>query len=339
MRVIAKSAGFLLAVAMMAGIASAAAEPLKIRVGWATTPTHVQPIVDELQKRHPEIFVHFGKSYVAQGSRFQGSTPQIQALAIGELEIAAFAPSAFSLAVTNAKLDIKVVADVFQDGKPDYGTVTYVVRADSPIKTVEQLRGKNIATNAIGSFGDSAMRIMMRKHGLADRDFTSVETNFANMPAMLDDGKVDMINLVPQYRYMLTSGKYRLLFTAFDAEGLIEAQFWAMRADFIAAHHAPLVDFFEDHIRAVRWLLDPENHKEAVAITAAVTKAAPDTIDYIFTKADSYRAPDALPDIPALQHAVDNDVAMGVVPARIEIAPKYVDLSLVEEAKQRLDKK
>src|SRR5665213_4254751 len=129
MRTIALTA----ALALAAAGSQAQADPWQIRVGWATTPTHMQPIIDELHKRHPDLFHHFGKSYVAAGLRFQGSTPQIQALAINELEIAAFGPSALTLAVNNAHLDVAIVADVFQDGVPGYTTLHYVVRADSPI--------------------------------------------------------------------------------------------------------------------------------------------------------------------------------------------------------------
>ncbi len=329
-----------IALAAALGVASAAssaqAEPWTIRVGWATTPTHMQPIIDALQKRHPDLFHHFGKSYVAQGVRFQGSTPQIQALAINELEIAAFGPEALALAVNNARLDVRMVADVFQDGMPGFASVTYVVRTDSPIKSVEELRGKNLATNAIGSFSDSAMRIMLRQHGLMDRDFISVETNFSNMPAMLDDGKVDLINLVPQYGYMLRQGKYRLLFTAQDGEGHIQAQLWAMRADVIAAHRPALVDFLEDHIRAVQWLLAPAHHTETVAIAAEVTKAKPETLDYMYTKGDSFHAPDARPDVAATQHALDVELKSGLIQQGLAVAPNSVDLSSVEEANKRL---
>jgi NitT/TauT family transport system substrate-binding protein len=331
-----KTIAFAAALGMAALAAQAQAEPWTIRVGWATTPTHMQPIIDALQKRHPEVLPHFGKSYVASGVRFQGSTPQIQALAINELEIAAFGPEALALAVNNAHLDVRMVADVFQDGVPGYLSVTYVVRSDSPIKTVEDLKGKNVATNAIGSFGDSAMRIMLRQHGLMDRDFISVETNFSNMPAMLDDGKVDMINLVPQYHYMLKQGKYRVLFTAQDGEGRIEAQLWAMRADVIAAHRPALVDFLEDHIRAVQWLLEPAHHAETVAIAAEVTKAKPETLDYMYTKDDSYHAPDGRPDVAATQHALDMELKSGLIPQGLAVAPTYVDLSPVEDANKRL---
>ena len=327
------AAGAALAVIAASG---AQAEPWKMRVGWVTTPGHMQPIIDALQKKHPELFHHFGQSYIAQGVRFQGTTPQIQALAINELEVAAFGPEALALAVKNARLDVRAIADVFQDGVPGYGSITYVVRADSPIKKVEDLRGKNLATNAIGSFGDSAMRIMLRQHGLTDRDFTSVETNFANMPAMLDDGKVDFINLVPQYQYMLRQGKYRTLFTAADGEGRIQAVLWAMRADQIAAHRAALVDFLEDHVRAVQWLLAPAHHQEAVEIAVEVTHAKPETLDFMYTKGDSYHAPDGRPDIAATQHALDVEMKYGIIKESMTVAPTYVDLSPIDEANKRL---
>ena len=137
------------------------------------------------------------------------------------------------------------------------GTAEYAVRADGPIKTIEDVKGKRIATNTIGSASDSAMRAMFRKHGIKDTDFTTVETNFATMPAMIQGGKVDLIGVLPQFAKGISdSDKYKVLFTARDAVGPTESVMWAIRADVIAAHRAAFVDFFEDHIRAVRWLLE-----------------------------------------------------------------------------------
>jgi NitT/TauT family transport system substrate-binding protein len=340
MRVAAGSvAGLVAGMFLVLTISGAAADPLQLRIGWATTPTHVQPLIDELQKRHPEIFPHFGQSYVAGGLRFDGSTPQIQALAINELEIAAFAPSAVALAVNNAHLDVRIVADVFQDGVPGYSTVRYVVLNDGPIRQVSDLKGARVGTNAIGSFGDSLMRVMLHKNGITDKDVTTIQMNFANMPAMLGENKVDLINLMPQFGSYLASGKFRLLFTGHDALGVSQAQIWAIRADFIAAHRPALVDFFEDHIRALHWFVDPAHHDEAVTIAQAVTKQSKDDVAYVFTSNDSYRSPDALPDIAATQRQIDTDVELGVVQKGIIAAPTYVDLSLIEDAKKRLDKK
>ena len=231
---------------------------------------------------------------------------------------------------------MRMIADVFQDGAPNAASITYVVRKDSPIQKVEDLRGKAVATNAIGSFGDSAMRIMMRMHGLQDKDFTSVEVKFPNMPAMLDDKKVDLINLLPQYDHFLKDKQFRVLFTAAQGEGRIQAQLWAMREDYITAHRPALIDFFEDHIRAVEWLLSPGHHDEVVEMVAAVTKAKPQEVAYAYTKGDSYHAPDARPDIPGTQKAVDLQVQLGLMQKGLKVSPKYVDLSLVGGANKRL---
>jgi sulfonate transport system substrate-binding protein len=325
--------------AFVAGNASgASADPWKVRVGWVTTPTHAQPIIDELHNRHPDIFPNYGKTYDVESMHFQGTTPQITALATNDLDIAAFGPEALALAVDNAHLDVRAIADVFQDGVPGYGTITFVVRADSPVHKIEDLRGKVVATNAIGSFGDSAMRINLRAHGLEDKDFTTVEANFNTMPAMMDEGKVDLINLLPQFRYLMTEQhKYRQLFTAADGEGRIQAVLWAMRAEVLAAHRAAVVDFLADHIRAIRWLLDPAHHDEAVAICAAVTKAKPETLAYVFTKEDSYRAPDGKPDVAGTQHALDVEVKYNIIKQTVKVSPKYVDLGPVEEAAKRVN--
>lgn len=322
----------------IAAIGSARAEPFTLRVGWVVTPGHVAPLEEELGHRKPGLFKHLGKSYVLNAVHFQGTTPEIQAQAIGDLDIASFSTAAVALAITNAHLDERIVADVVGDGMPGHFSENYVVLADGPIKKVEDVKGKRVATNAIGSASDEAMRTMLHRHGLKDSDFTTVEAGFANMPAMLEGGKVDLIGVLPQFAHgIIGNPKYRVLFQARDAVGPTQAVVWGMRAEVIAAHRAALVDFFEDHIRAVRWLTDPKNRQEAVAITSDVTKLPPEKLAFAFTADDFYHSPDARPDLASVQKEIDNSVKLGVLPKSVQISPKYVDLSLIEEAKKRID--
>jgi NitT/TauT family transport system substrate-binding protein len=184
------------------------------------------------------------------------------------------------------------------------------------------------------------MRTMLRKHGLKDSDVTTVEANFANMPAMLDGGKVDMIGVLPQFSTgIIGNDKYKVLFTGRDAVGPIQAVMWAMRADVIAKNRPAWVDFFEDHIRAVRWFLDEKNHEAALDITADVTKLPKDKLAFAFTTEDFYHSPDARPELDTVQLEIDRAVELGALPKAVKIVPDHVDLSLIEEAKKRIDGK
>lgn len=340
MKRIERAVAAVMAVGLMALSAPAGADPLPIRVGWVVTPGHLAPLIEELGKRHPEVFKHLGQSYVMQAVHFQGTTPEIQAQAINELEVASFSSAALALAITNAHLDERLVADVVGDGMNGYFSGTYVVAADGPIKQVEDIKGRRVAINTIGSAADEAMRTMLHRHGLKDSDFTTVEANFANMPAMLEGGKVDMIIVLPQFAHgILDNTKYKVLFRGVDAVGPSQAVMWAMRSNVIAEHRAALVDFIEDHIRARRWLLAAKNHDEALDITSYVTKLPKEKLAFAFTKDDFYRSPDAHPDVASVQKEIDESVKLGVLPKAIQIEPKYVDLSLIEEAKRRIDGK
>src|SRR5258708_37377361 len=159
------------------------AAPLPIRAGWAVVPAQLTSILFEKK----DILRHYGTSYTWEPIRFRGSAPQITALAAGEIDIAAFAFSTFGLAIQNAKMeDIRVIGDLYQDGIPGYYTSQYVVRADSPIKTIEDLKGKVLAAHGIGGAIGMAMRQKLKDPGLAEeRDYRIVEMLFTNMIATL----------------------------------------------------------------------------------------------------------------------------------------------------------
>src|SRR5262249_8725813 len=68
--------GGLAAGALAARPALAQSAPLKIRVGWVVVPASTAPLV--LEKK--ELLTHFGRSYVAEATRFEGTPPVITAL-------------------------------------------------------------------------------------------------------------------------------------------------------------------------------------------------------------------------------------------------------------------
>jgi len=236
---------------LMALCAGAAwSQPVKIRAAYVVPVANWPSILFEKSG----LARHMGKSYTFEAIRFQGTPPMITALANNEIEIGDLAFSSFALAVENAGMDdLRVIADEFQDGVPGYYTNEFFVLKDSPIRSVRDLKGKVLATNAAGSAVDIVARSMLRKQGLDDRsDVTIVEAAFPNMKAMLLGKKADLIpgvipfSLDPQLR-----GAGRVLFTQKEAVGRTQMIVWVARASFLQKNRAAMVDFMEDAIRAV----------------------------------------------------------------------------------------
>ena len=327
--------GMLLALALAVAAGPAAAEPLKLRVGWAVVPGQLTAIL--FAKK--DILKHYGTSYTVETIKFRGSTPQITALAAGELDLAALAFSSVGLAIQNAHMDdIRVVADLYQDGIEGYYTSEYMVLADSPIKTIEDLKGKVLASNGIGGAIDMAMRKIMLDHGMQERrDYRIVEVEFPNMVPALKEKKVDLIGEVTPFSIEAhKDGAVRTLFTLKGAMGAAQTTLLAARTGYIAEHRAQLVDFFEDWIRATRWYLDPKNRDEAIEILANFTKQPRSVYqDWVFTKKDYYRDPDGKPNLAALESNLKVQKQLGLLNIDIDIN-KYTDLSLVEDAAKRL---
>ncbi len=316
-----------------AGTANSA-EPVKIRMSWVAPLANWGSVV--LEKK--DLLTHMGKSYTLESTRYQGTPQMITAIANNELEVASLAYSSLAIAIENAGLDdLRVISDEFQDGVPGYFSQQYYVRKDSGIGKVEDLKGKVIGTNGGGSAVDVATRAMLKKHGLEEkRDYTMLEGPLPAMPAMLLEKKVDLIPAVLPFALnpkLREDGK--VLFELKDAMGPTQMIVFAARKSFIDKNRAAMVDFMEDLLRVVHWYLDPKNHAEVAQIASKITKAPPERFGWLFTKADTYRDPDLLPNLEALQRNVNTTRDLGFVKKPIDIK-KYADLSLVREAAKRL---
>jgi sulfonate transport system substrate-binding protein len=325
----------LVAAPLATGAGGAGAEPLKIHMAWVVPVTNISSMLFAKEG----IAKHLGKTYDYEGDRFQGTPPMITAMATGDLQIGLLGYSALGLAIQNAGMsDLRIISDEIRDGAPGYYTNSFVVPNDSAIKTVADLKGKVVATNATGSAVDIAARAMFSRAGLDDKkDLTIVEAQFPNMKAMLKEKKIAFAPAVLPFSEdpeLLAAN--HALFTQRDAMGTSELGFLVARGEFLTKNHAAMVDFLEDYLRMIRWYSDPANHAEAVEIAVKFSKLPAAVFDkWVFTKGDYYRDPNGIPDVAALQSNVDQQQKLGFLKAKLEVKD-YLDLSLVEEAAKRL---
>jgi ABC-type nitrate/sulfonate/bicarbonate transport system substrate-binding protein len=325
------------AMVIVAGASATSAEPAHLRVGWVSGSSDV-PLVAIGPK---DVLRHEGKSYVLEMTHFQGSPPQITALAANEIDFVGFGFSALPTAVFNARMtDLRIVADMFQDGAPGGYSNEFFVLKDAPIHSVAEMKGHIAVTNSAGSAVDMVLRAILRKNGLEpNRDVTILEAGFGNMPPMLKEHKVDLIpgtrltNGDPAFRAIT-----RPLFTQKDAVGRTQMAELVARQGFLEKNRAAVVDYLEDSLRELRWFSDPANHAAAVKIFSDFTKIPAAQFDpWLFVKGeDYYKDPNGAPDLEALQANVDTMRSLGFTKETLEVK-KYADLSLVKEAAARLN--
>jgi NitT/TauT family transport system substrate-binding protein len=326
-------------VAAAAGARLAGAEPVVIRVDWTVLPEQFAPLIPAVPQYAPDLYRHYGKSYVVEPIRFQGGGATLTALAVGETHLSTLNPQALVLGIVNAKLDLRVIAQQLSTEIPGHLQTWFWVNKDR-IKTIDDLRGKVIGVNARASATDAAAEIVLSRHGLTPlRDYQLLEVAFPFELAALKAGKIDAAVLVPPFNLDAEADPaLEPLFSLGDAFGPLETSIWAGKEDFIAKNRAALVDFLEDNMRMRRWMLDPATRNDAIRLLSDVSKVPPEKYaGWVYSSKDYYYDPDAKVDVNRLQKNIDDMKRANIVPAAIDVAP-YVDLSLADEAAARLGK-
>src|SRR5258708_40169774 len=93
----------------------------------------------------------------------------VTGLGTGEVDLAPLAPSSFGLALQNARLDdLRIVTDDYQDGVAGRYSGEFLVRDDSPIANVEDLKDNVLAANAIGGATELLLRATRARHRRAE---------------------------------------------------------------------------------------------------------------------------------------------------------------------------
>jgi sulfonate transport system substrate-binding protein len=300
-----------------------AQDKVKIRVG-----THIAISAHLFMQKKPEVLKNMGKTYEVEWVRFAGSGDALPALVAGKLDGALATPFPMFNAIYQSKVPVTVVHQLLSFGFDGHYDDAAVVRKDSGINSMADLKGKTFGVNAIGGTVEQGVRIIARKHGLnPERDLTIVEGRPPFLPAMVRDNKVQAAVLFqPFYEEAMAKGDLKVLFTASDIYGgPTDYVFMAFDDKFLKANSRAVRDYIEDYVRAVNWSLD--NRAEAVKIYAEQWKLPLPVADsYLLTRKDYLVRRDGRLDAKAIQPIVDALAANGFISQRFDIS-KHIDLS------------
>ncbi|SRR5579884_1238166 len=260
-------------------------------------------------------------------------TGGLSALTGGSLDLLGGSPTALIQAIERGA-DLVAVASGQRD--PAYSLI-----ARPEVHAVEDLRGRTLAVSALNGGDTVILRKMLAAHGLGDAD---VEYALAGgtperYAAVVSGGAAGALLSQPQDFQAQAQGYPRLMFST---EVLQDYQYnsWVTRRDWAASNTDVLLRWLRAYARASRWLADPANRDEAIAIGAEATKSEPDVVRETYDLqmvqlAGRVFPSDPLVSLPGLQVTIDDMVASGDLPSPPPPPEKYVNNSYLQRAEGR----
>jgi sulfonate transport system substrate-binding protein len=319
------------------GGAGGEGQPVEIRysTGGAQPPNEMEAAIFNGTLEEQGVLEGIGNEYNLSMT-FAKGTPEAQSLLVsGEVDFATLAFSTVaSTAQQNAIPDgFSIVAGHFVDGYTGKFSNTYLVKEDSGIGSLADVKGKTVGVNSVGSAVDVIFRHALIEAGIdPESEVTFVEIGFGAMGQALRDGRVDVASMVqPFSEQEVGAGGVEVLTTAAESVGENSAITVVARNDFLEEHPDAARAFLADWIAGLQWLEDPANRDEAMAIISDVAKTDVAVLDLFYgTEADYYRDPAGCPSAAALQAGVDAMVTVGYLEETVDIA-SLVDTSYLPD--------
>lgn len=177
--------------------------------------------------------------------------------------------------------DLRLIGPTLDDKRTAPGQTASLVKADGPIKSVADLKGKRLGVNVINSVNWLYDRAFLRKHGLDPSQVTYVEIPFPSMIDALARGSVDAVN-VPQpfHRIAVDSKQARVLGYPFvEVQPGVHIAAYGASAKWLDANPNTVRAFTRAMRRSIEHLR--ANPKEAKDLIAEFTKAKRELVEQI----------------------------------------------------------
>jgi ABC-type nitrate/sulfonate/bicarbonate transport system substrate-binding protein len=302
---------------------AASDKPVTIRMGWGIPGEEIKYVMME----RPEVAKNLGKAYEIEWQQFSGTALGVQGLAAGTLDCATVG----GLSVANGLdkgADIVILGEFLEERAP-YFTTAWVVRKDSGIDSLDDLKGKKVATNAVGGSTDYLQDFYIeRQAGLKPgRDYEKVEVPFGQMQETLLSGRVDM-GLFPQpfFGAVSATGDVKPMFRLNDQIEPFVQLLNGCRRDFIEDNEEAISKFQEDWSAVAAWVADPANRAEVIKASAATTKIPADVLDkFLLTKQDYFRPPGGSVSVDALQDEWDFFREQGGIDSDLKVTDHVIE--------------
>ena len=242
------------------------------------------------------LLVALAKGYFAQ----RGLTIEIQNTPNSDEQRAGLAAGKFEIAhaaVDNAVAMIEAGNNAVIVSGGDAGMNDFMVRAE--INSIEDLRGKLLAVDAPNTAYALAAKKILKLHGLIENRDYSVKLAGGTGPraaAMVANSELAAGMINPPFSFSVMDKGLKSLGTQFDLLGPYQATGAFVMRPWAAQHVDVLRHYLAAYIEGQRYVLNPANRAEMVALLIASFKLSQQAADGTYgalVKPGSGLAPDA----------------------------------------------
>jgi sulfonate transport system substrate-binding protein len=249
-----------------------------------------------------------GAPYKVEWSEFPSAQALLEALSANAADAGAVGDAPFMFAYA-AGSPIKVVLATRSSGGG--GSTAILARADSPIHTAADLKGKRIATGR-GSIGHYLLLKVLERAGLSPKDVTIVFLTPGDAKAAFSSGSVDAWATWGPYVGLAQLHDHTRIVA--DGQGLLHGiGFEVANTSAINTKHAQLEDFLRRLATAQRW--EAAHKAEYAAVLAKETGLPLDVALYTVSQARGEAVPIDASVIAEERDTLDTYVKAGVIPS------------------------
>lgn len=209
-----------------------------------------------------EVTLYIGKSNPFQDeglsiefTKGMGGPAIVQALAAGSIPVGDIGVGpALVVAARNLPLISPALGAV---ATPDHPSDRIMVRHDSPIHSVHDLKGKKLALHQRGTIEDFELIAMKKVFGVGPDDVDIVIVPIPNQPQVLAEGEVDAIFTIPPFD-LIAERKFgaRTLINGANIIPYMGYGTFTFRSDFVDAYPDAARKLMMAWIRMCRWIDD-----------------------------------------------------------------------------------
>lgn len=302
--------------------------------GGGGTPTvragYVVPIENTISLMSiPEMqeqFDNLGSAYELEIESYSSTPTIVNSMASGDLDFGLLAYASFPAAINQEAVPggMTAIAAGIYDAHPDYFSFPVLALEESGITSPEDLEGRTIGLNAIGTGVHAIIYRMLTEVGIdPENDVEFIEIQFPAMGSALRDGRVDA-GIFPSTfaAAQRAEGGIVTVFDSHDAWGqAYPFVFISGQNGFLDENAEATRAFVEDYVSMIGFAYE---NREQVIGWASEHFDIPEQalLPFYLTDNDYYRPLDGHIDVDALQFVVDELQSLGF----LDTAPTMSDL-------------